>query len=119
MMRQYGELKRRYADSILFFRLGDFYEMFGEDAETVAPTLDLALTPREAGKGERIPMCGVPPHAADGYIAKLAEHGYKVAVCEQIQDPREAKGVVERDVIRVVTPGTATDERSLEARENR
>lgn len=119
MMRQYGELKRRYADCILFFRLGDFYEMFGEDAEVAAPILDLALTSRETGKGERIPMCGVPHHAADGYIARLVEHGFKVAVCEQLQDPKEAKGVVERDVIRVVTPGTATDEKSLDARENR
>lgn len=119
MMRQYFDLKAKYPDCILFFRLGDFYEMFDEDAETVAPILELTLTSREAKKGERIPMCGVPYHAAEGYISKLVQHGYKVAVCEQIQDPSEAKGLVERDVVRIVTPGTATDQNSLQARENR
>lgn len=118
MMQQYFSLKEQYADCILFFRLGDFYEMFADDAELVAPLLDLTLTGRDSRKGERIPMCGVPHHAADGYIAKLVAAGYKVAVCEQIEDPKQAKGVVKRDVVRVVTPGTVTDEKSIDARGN-
>lgn len=119
MLAQYEAIKAQYPDCILFFRLGDFYEMFGEDAIRVAPILDLTLTGRDASKDERIPMCGVPYHAADGYIAKLVEHGFKVAICEQLEDPKLAKGVVKRDVIRVVTPGTATDEKTLDARGNR
>lgn len=119
MMRQYFDLKAKYPDCILFFRLGDFYEMFDADAEKTAPILDLTLTAREAKKGDRIPMCGVPHHAAEGYISKLVQHGFKVAVCEQVQDASEAKGLVERDVVRIVTPGTATDEGNLQARENR
>lgn len=119
MLQQYFSIKEKYADCILLFRLGDFYEMFAEDAKVAAPILDLTLTGRDAGKDERIPMCGVPYHAVDGYIAKLVEHGHKVAICEQLEDPKQAKGVVKRDVVRVVTPGTATDEKSLDARGNR
>lgn len=119
MMEQYYSIKEKYPDCILFFRLGDFYEMFGDDAQLAAPILDLTLTGRDAGKEQRIPMCGIPYHAADGYVAKLVEHGHKVAICEQLEDPKAAKGVVKRDVIRVVTPGTATDEKSLDARGNR
>lgn len=119
MLEQYFSIKEKYADCIVLFRLGDFYEMFDEDAKVAAPVLDLTLTGRDAGKDERIPMCGVPHHAVDTYIAKLVEHGFKVAICEQLEDPKQAKGVVKRDVVRVVTPGTATDEKSLEARGNR
>ncbi len=118
MMRQYMELKERYSDSLLFFRLGDFYEMFFEDAKTAAKELDLVLTGRDCGLSERAPMCGVPYHAVDNYIAKLIEKGYKVAVCEQTEDPAQAKGLVERDVIRVITPGTVIEERMLEEGQN-
>ena len=106
MMRQYREWKERYPDCILFFRLGDFYEMFGEDAHTAARVLDITLTSRETAKGERVPMCGVPYHAAEQYLARLVEAGYRVAICEQVEDPRLARGLVRREVVRVVTPGT-------------
>jgi DNA mismatch repair protein MutS len=106
MMKQYNEIKKRYQDALLFFRLGDFYEMFGEDAQIAAKELEIALTSREAGKAGRIPMCGVPHHAVNGYLEKLVSKGYRVAICEQLEDPRQAKGVVKRDVVRVVTPGT-------------
>ena len=117
MMRQYYEVKKQYPDSILFFRLGDFYEMFGDDAKLASKILEIALTSREAGPQGRIPMCGVPYHAVDGYLDKLVRSGYKVAICEQLEDPKEAKGVVRRDVIRVVTPGTFI-EGNLEGGEN-
>jgi len=106
MMQQYYQLKEEYPDSILFFRLGDFYEMFGDDAKVASKVLEIALTSREAGPQGRIPMCGVPHHAAEGYLEKLVRSGYRVALCEQMEDPREAKGVVKRDVVRVITPGT-------------
>lgn len=106
MMKQYTEIKKRYPDALLFFRLGDFYEMFGEDAQIAAKELEIALTSREAGKAGRIPMCGVPYHAVNGYLEKLVGKGYRVAICEQLEDPKQAKGVVKRDVVRVVTPGT-------------
>ncbi|NMB01671.1 MAG: DNA mismatch repair protein MutS [Firmicutes bacterium] len=106
MMKQYYEIKEQYSDSILFFRLGDFYEMFGEDAKVASKVLEIALTSREAGPQGRIPMCGVPHHAAEGYLEKLVRSGYRVALCEQLEDPKEAKGVVQRDVVRVITPGT-------------
>ncbi len=117
MMRQYMQIKEQNRDAILFFRLGDFYEMFGEDAKTASQELDLALTTRDRGKaeGERTPMCGIPYHSSDGYIARLIAKGYKVAICEQTEDPATAKGLVKRDIIRVVTPGTVLDEASLEA----
>ncbi len=118
MMRQYLELKEKYSDCLLFFRLGDFYEMFFEDAKTAAKELDLVLTGRDCGLSERAPMCGVPYHAVDNYIAKLIEKGYKVAVCEQMEDPTQAKGLVERDVIRIITPGTVIEDRMLEEGQN-
>jgi DNA mismatch repair protein MutS len=117
-MRQYFEAKRQYRDAILFFRMGDFYEMFYEDALTAARALELTLTSRSKdASGGAIPMCGVPFHAADGYIARLVKKGFRVAVCEQVEDPRKAKGVVRREVIRVVSPGTLTDAGYLDARE--
>ncbi|MEN6594413.1 MAG: DNA mismatch repair protein MutS [Clostridiaceae bacterium] len=118
MMRQYIDLKEKYPDCLLFFRLGDFYEMFFEDAKTASKELDLVLTGRDCGLSERAPMCGVPYHAVDNYIAKLIEKGFKVAVCEQMEDPALAKGLVERDVIRVITPGTVIEERMLEENQN-
>ncbi|MGB4637118.1 MAG: DNA mismatch repair protein MutS [Limnochordia bacterium] len=117
MMQQYYGIKKQYPDSIVFFRLGDFYEMFGEDAKLASNILEIALTSREAGPQGRIPMCGVPYHAAEGYLEKLVRSGYKVAICEQLEDPRQAKGVVKRDVIRVVTPGTFI-EGNLDGAEN-
>ena len=113
MMRQYFEIKERHKDSILFFRMGDFYEMFFDDAILASKELELTLTGRECGQEERAPMCGVPHHSAEGYIARLIEKGYKVAVCEQTEDPATAKGLVERDVIRVVTPGTVIENSML------
>ena len=94
MLRQYYSIKNDHQDAILFFRLGDFYEMFGEDAEIASKELDIALTGRDMGKGQRLPMCGVPYHAAEGYLATLIRNGYKVAICDQVEDPRTAKGVV-------------------------
>ena len=109
MMQQYFQVKKEYPGVILFFRLGDFYEMFFDDAKTAAKELDLVLTGRDCGLEERAPMCGVPFHSADSYIAKLVSRGYKVAICEQTEDPKAAKGIVKRDVIRVITPGTAIE----------
>src|SRR5882757_4260391 len=109
MLEQYFEIKRQVPDAILFFRLGDFYEMFYEDAERAAPILDLVLTARNKGGENESPMCGVPYHAADGYIAKLVRHGLSVAICDQTEDPAAAKGLVKREVVRIVTPGTATE----------
>jgi DNA mismatch repair protein MutS len=107
MLAQYHALKREYSDCLLFFRLGDFYELFYEDAQIGSKELGLVLTSRPAGKGkERIPMCGVPYHSSQSYIAKLVSKGYKVAICEQLEDSSQAKGIVKRDVIRVITPGT-------------
>ena len=118
MMRQYLEIKEQNQDSILFFRLGDFYEMFGADARTASRELDLTLTSRDKDKTksaeDRIPMCGIPYHASDAYIARLIAKGYKVAICEQTEDPATAKGLVKRDIIRVVTPGTVIDSACLE-----
>jgi DNA mismatch repair protein MutS len=117
-MRQYFEAKRQYRDAIVFFRMGDFYEMFYEDALTAARALELTLTSRSKdAAGGAIPMCGVPHHAADGYIARLVKKGFRVAVCEQMEDPKKAKGLVRREVVRVVSPGTLTDAGYLEARE--
>ena len=106
MMRQYEVLKAKYRDCLLFFRLGDFYEMFFEDAKTGSEELGIALTSRGSVKGERVPMCGVPYHSVDEYIRTLVSKGYKVAICEQVEDPSKAKGLVKRDVVRVITPGT-------------
>lgn len=117
-MRQYLDVKRRYRDAIVFFRIGDFYEMFYEDALTASRVLELTLTSRaKDSTGTAIPMCGVPFHAGDTYLARLVKKGFRVAICEQVEDPRTAKGVVRREVIRVVSPGTLTDAGYLEARE--
>ena len=114
MMQQYFQIKKDYPGVILFFRLGDFYEMFFDDAKTASKELDLVLTGRDCGQDERAPMCGVPFHSADSYIAKLVSRGYKVAICEQTEDPKAAKGIVKRDVIRVITPGTVIESNILE-----
>jgi DNA mismatch repair protein MutS len=116
MMQQYLSTKERYPDAILFFRLGDFYEMFFEDALLASKVLDLTLTSRDKDAEDPVPMCGVPHHAASSYIARLLEQGYKVAICDQVEDPRTAKGIVKREVTRVVTPGTVLDEEVLDAR---
>src|ERR1043166_8055760 len=117
-MRQYFDAKRQHRDAIVFFRMGDFYEMFYEDALVAARALDLTLTSRskDAG-GNGIPMCGVPFHAMDGYLAKLVKKGFRVAICEQVEDPKKAKGLVKREVVRVVSPGTLTDSAYLDARQ--
>lgn len=114
MMLQYFQIKSKYEDTILFFRLGDFYEMFFDDAKIASQELDLVLTGRDCGQDERAPMCGVPFHSADSYIAKLVSRGYKVAICEQMEDPAAAKGIVKRDVIRIITPGTVIEGNMLE-----
>lgn len=118
MMKHYLEIKEEYKDSIIFYRLGDFYEMFFDDAITASRELEITLTGRDCGQEERAPMCGVPFHAAESYISRLIEKGYKVAICEQIEDPKEAKGIVKRDVIRVVTPGTIIDPNMLDEKKN-
>lgn len=118
MMRQYLEIKKEYQDTILMFRLGDFYEMFFEDAKTASRELELVLTGRDCGQEERAPMCGVPFHSVDSYIARLVSRGYKVAICEQTEDPALAKGIVKRDVIRVLTPGTVIESSMLDESKN-
>ncbi|BCR04808.1 DNA mismatch repair protein MutS [Desulfuromonas versatilis] len=118
MMRQYLEIKSQYSDAILFFRLGDFYEMFLDDAVTASRVLDITLTCRNKGASEEIPLCGIPFHSSQPYIAKLVENGYKVAICEQVEDPRAAKGIVKREVVRVVTPGLVVDTDTLQPKEN-
>lgn len=118
MMQQYMQVKQQVPDCILFYRLGDFYEMFFEDAELASRELELTLTGRECGLEKRAPMCGVPYHAADSYLARLVEKGYKVAICEQLTDPAESKGLVERGIVRIVTPGTITDGSLLEDKKN-
>src|SRR5689334_8242061 len=115
-MRQYLDAKNQHRDSILLFRMGDFYEMFYEDALVAARALDLTLTSRSKdASGGGIPMCGVPHHAVDGYIARLVRKGFRVAICDQVEDPRKAKGIVRREVERVVSPGTLTDASYLDA----
>ncbi|MCR4962442.1 MAG: DNA mismatch repair protein MutS [Firmicutes bacterium] len=114
MMRQYQAAKQQYADCLLFFRMGDFYEMFGDDAICASRELNIVLTARDSGNGTKTPMCGVPYHAVDNYLARLIEKGYKVAICEQTEDPKQAKGLVKREVIRVVTPGTIMEDNMLE-----
>lgn len=118
MMKQYLEIKKEYSDAILFFRLGDFYEMFFDDAKTASRELELTLTGKSCGLEERAPMCGVPFHSADTYIAKLVSKGYKVAICEQTEDPATAKGLVSRDVIRVVTKGSVIENSMLDDSKN-
>ena len=118
MMEQYISIKKNYEDCILFFRLGDFYEMFFDDAKLGSKELELTLTGKNCGQEERAPMCGVPFHSAESYIAKLVDKGYKVAICEQVEDPASAKGIVKREVIQVVTPGTVTAQSMLAEKEN-
>src|SRR5699024_770945 len=118
MMQEYVKTKEEYKDCILFYRLGDFYEMFFDDALTASKELEITLTGKDCGLEERAPMCGVPYHAADTYVNKLIEKGYKVAICEQVSDPKTTKGLVKREVIRVVTPGTVLDAVSLDETKN-
>ncbi len=118
MMRQYIETKEKNRDSLLFYRLGDFYEMFFDDALTASRELELTLTGRDCGMAERAPMCGIPYHAAEKYIARLIEKGYKVAICEQVEDPATAKGLVARDITKIITPGTLTDQSMLSEDKN-
>lgn len=113
-MKQYSRIKEKYRDAIVFFRLGDFYEMFGEDAETASRILQIALTTRDKSKDNPIPMCGIPHFASESYILKLIKAGHKVAICEQMEDPKEAKGIVARDIVRVITPGTHAPENPKE-----
>ena len=114
MMQQYLEIKKQHKDEILFYRIGDFYEMFYDDALTASKELDLTLTGKQCGQAERAPMCGVPFHSYEGYVARLIAKGYKVAICEQVEDPAKAKGLVKRDIIRVVTPGTVIESSMLQ-----
>jgi len=118
MMQQYFEIKNQYKDYVLFYRLGDFYEMFFDDAIRVSRELELTLTGRDCGEAERAPMCGIPFHSSEGYIARLIEKGYKVAICEQMEDPAKAKGLVKRDIVRVVTPGTLLEPGMLTEKRN-
>ena len=123
MMAQYLEIKAAHEDALLFYRMGDFYELFFDDAVAAAATLDITLTQRGQHLGQDVPMCGVPVHAAEAYLERLIRHGHRVAVCEQMEDPAEAKkrgskAVVRRDVVRLVTPGTLSEEALLDARES-
>ncbi|SVC50312.1 uncharacterized protein METZ01_LOCUS303166, partial [marine metagenome] len=118
MMQQYMSIKKEYPDSILFFRMGDFYEMFNEDATVASRVLEIALTSRNKNKANPTPMCGVPHHSSKSYIAKLIKSGKKVAICEQTEDPKLVKGLVKRQVVRVVTPGTVLDDDLLDPKQN-
>src|SRR3954467_6453509 len=118
LMRQYNSIKEQVPGTLLMFRLGDFYELFFEDAVTAARELEITLTARNKEKGAAIPMCGVPFHAAEGYISRLIQKGYRVAICDQVEDPKTAKGLVRREIQRVVTPGTAMDANLVRSREN-
>ena len=117
-MQKYLEIKEEYSDCILFYRLGDFYEMFFEDAKIASKELELTLTGKQCGLEERAPMCGVPYHAVEGFLNKLISKGYKVAICEQVEDPKLAKGLVKREVTRIVTPGTNLDMQALDDSRN-
>src|ERR1700719_3433900 len=118
LMRQYSAIKKEHPNALLFFRLGDFYELFFEDAVIAARELEITLTSRNKEKGAAIPMCGVPYHAAEGYIARLIQKGHRVAICDQMEDARLAKKLVKREITRVVTPGTAMDANLVRSREN-
>ena len=118
MMQQYLDIKNKHKDSILFFRLGDFYEMFFDDAKLASEELDLTLTGKDYGQDERAPMCGVPYHSCESYISRLVTKGYKVAMCEQMESPSEAKGIVRREVVRIITPGTVTEDSMLDESRN-
>ena len=117
-MSQYLSIKREYPDTILLFRLGDFYEMFYDDAKTASEILGIALTSRDRSKKNPVPLCGVPFHSVEPYISKLLQSGNKVAVCEQVGDPKQTKGIVERKVVRVLTPGAVLDSENLESKSN-
>ena len=118
MMQQYLELRDKDKDCILFYRLGDFYELFYDQAELCSRELELTLTGKDCGQEERAPMCGIPYHAINTYIPKMVEKGYKVAICEQVEDPKNAKGIVKRDVVKIITPGTITDITMLDDKKN-
>jgi len=118
MMEQYFEIKNQYPDHILLYRVGDFYEMFYDDAITVSAELDMTLTGKDCGQAERAPMCGMPHHSCDTYIARLVANGHKVCICEQVEDPKSAKGIVKREVVKVITPGTVTDSNMLDSSKN-
>src|SRR5574344_1716740 len=118
MMQKYLETKNEYKDCILFYRLGDFYEMFFDDAITASKELEITLTGKSCGLEERAPMCGIPYHAVDTYLSRLVSKGYKVAICEQVEDPKTAKGLVKREVVRIVTPGTNLNTQSLDETKN-
>ena len=118
MMQKYMETKAEYPDCILFYRLGDFYEMFFEDAVTASRELELTLTGKQCGLEERAPMCGVPHHAVDTYLNRLVSKGYKVAICEQMEDPASCKGIVAREIVKIITPGTVTDGNMLDETRN-
>ncbi|MBQ7047568.1 MAG: DNA mismatch repair protein MutS, partial [Clostridia bacterium] len=118
MMKQYKQIKAENPDCLLMFRLGDFYELFFEDAKTASRELELVLTGRDCGEKERAPMCGVPYHAVEGYLSKLISKGYRVAICEQLEDPATVKGIVKRDVVRIVSPGTVTEGSLLKEGQN-
>ena len=114
MMQHYLETKEKYKDCILFYRLGDFYEMFFDDAINVSRELELTLTGKDCGQEQRAPMCGIPYHAAENYISRLVSNGHKVAICEQLEDPKQAKGIVKREVVEIVSKGTLTNTESLD-----
>src|SRR4030066_190901 len=116
--RQYLRIKKQYPNAIVLFRLGDFYETFDEDVRITSRELEIVLTSREMGKGNRVPLAGIPYHALDGYLAKLINRGYKVAICEQVTKPGETRGMLERDVVRVVTPGTVVEPSLLDSKTN-
>ena len=118
MMKQYLDIKDKYQDCILFFRLGDFYEMFFEDAIETSKLLDITLTARACGNNEKAPMCGVPYHSAKSYIQRLINYGKKVAICEQIQDPKEVKGIVDRAITKIITPGTVLEDEMIQGSSN-
>ena len=118
MMQQYLETKKEYQDCILFYRLGDFYEMFFEDALIASKELEITLTGKSCGQEERAPMCGIPYHAVDSYLNKMVSKGYKVAICEQVEDPKNAKGIIKREVIRIATPGTNLNIQALDDTKN-
>ena len=119
MLKQYMGIKAAYPDAILFFRMGDFYEMFFDDAFTASKILGITLTSRGKIDGEKVPMCGIPYHAAGNYIGKLVDNGLKVAICEQVEDPKSTKGIVKREVIRLVTPGSVINETDIDEKTNR
>lgn len=118
MIQQYLQVKAQHQDAFLFFRLGDFYEMFFDDAIHASNILEITLTSRDGGAADKIPMCGIPYHSAEGYIETLVQNGHKVAICEQTEDPRSAKGIVRREVVKIITPGTITEGKTIDSHTN-